>query len=314
MKAYLSFFVPLALLTACNGKSGTKFEPKPPAQTMSIAEREAAIEARRAELALVDTALCTGSGVKLSIFTPLPNDTLYISQQMNHALALRALSIASQNGIAGIGGDPNFVLAVDLATCQKQLTATTPQKVMLTYEAALYVGNVSTGDVFGTTTLRLTGIGHNAQSAALEAAKSLKTNKEIQQMLASATERIVTYYQTHASTIKLQVESLIAKGDYDRAFLVLRAVPQEATALHKYAQVQLPKVAHKLYQDDVRIQQLEAQIKENNAAHAAELEQLRHEKEKQALEMAAQYERKCASESYSYASTEMRKKISLEDA
>lgn len=298
------------LLTSC-GKSGhVKFDPQEPRSTMTIAEREAAIAAQLASTAEVDTAVLVGHGVKLTIMTPKPDAERCVTDQMSRELAMKMLSIASQDGVAGIGGDPDFVLAVDITSCDKKLTGTAPQMTMLTYGMTLYVGNAATGDVYGSTATQISGTGKNERQAALAAARGLKGSTEIRQVLSLASARIITYYARNAAAIKAKAEAQIARGDYERAYLLLRSVPQQAGGLFKYAQKRLPAVGAKLYQDDARIRQLTAQLESASAtssANAAEIQKLRGQLAMKQLDKAAQCEQKMTS-------AEMRKQIALEDA
>lgn len=68
----------IGALAACSSGSGDnggkKFAPQEKESTMTDAERQAAIAAKRASLAEVDTAVLTGNGIKLTIMTPTPDE------------------------------------------------------------------------------------------------------------------------------------------------------------------------------------------------------------------------------------------------
>jgi hypothetical protein len=236
----------LCVGSCTNGSKGTKFAAEEKESTMSDAERAAAIAAKRASLAGVDTTVLTGNGIKLTILTPEADAENYVTEKMSSDLAIKLLSIASKNGISGMGGDPAFVLAAGITGVEKKLTGTAPQKTMLTYDLTIYVGNAITGTVFGSTTVKLIGVGDNEQRAANNAVSDLKDNKEIQQMLSSSTNKIIEYYNTHSGEIKSEVESYIAKGDYSAAYGLLYSVPEQATELFAYAAQKLPDVSAKI--------------------------------------------------------------------
>ena len=252
-RIFLKLFMLAVVVSAasCSGgsgsKTGKKFAVQEKESTMTDSERQAAIAAKKSSLADVDTAALIGSGIKLTIMTPQPSDENYVSEKMTNDLARKLLSIASKNGISGMGGDPSFILATDITGLDKKLTGTVPQKTMLTYEVTLYVGNVITGTVFGSSTIKLTGVGDNERQAANNAVAEMKDNAEIQQMLVSSTNKIVDYYNTHAGEIKAQVEAAIAKGEYDEAYGMLYSVPEQASALFEYASARLSEVSDKLF-------------------------------------------------------------------
>lgn len=230
-----------------SGKSGgKKFNPQQEESSMTDAERQAAIEAKRASLAVIDTATIIGNGIKLTIMTPNPDPENFVSAQMSNELAMKMLSVASRNGISGMGGDPSFVFAAGITGADKKLTGTAPQKTMITYNVTLYVGNVLADAVFGTTSVKLVGVGDNEQQAAVNAAREFNDNSNIQNMLSQSSKKIIDYYNSHSEEIKSQVNGYISTGKYDEAYAILRSVPQEATEAFKYAQLQLEKVGPKM--------------------------------------------------------------------
>ena len=237
-------------LAACSGssdKGGKKFAAQEKESTMTDAERQAAIEAKRASLAELDTAVLTGNGIKLTIMTPTADEENHVTEKMSTLLANKLLAMATKNGISGMGGDPAFVLAAGITGLDKKLTGTAPQKTMLTYDLTMYVGNVVTGTVFGSATVKLVGVGNNERQAADNAVAELKDSKEIQQMLANSTAKIIDYYNTHAAEIKAQAETAIAQGNYDEAYGLLYSVPSQATELFAYAEEKLPGLGEKMF-------------------------------------------------------------------
>lgn len=236
----------IILISSCGNGGGKKFNPQQKESTMTDAERQAAIEAKRTSLSVIDTATIVGNGIKLTIMTPNPDQENFVSKQMSEELAMRMLSVASRNGISGMGGDPSFVFAAGITGADKKLTGTAPQKTMITYNVTLYVGNVITDAVFGTATVDLVGVGDNEKQAMINAAREFKDNGTIQNMLSQSSKKIVDYYKTHTDEIKSQVNGYISTGMFDEAYAILRSVPQEATEAFKYAQSQLEKVGAKM--------------------------------------------------------------------
>lgn len=252
-KLILLFFYLILIISldSCNNSTtsktgGKKFNPQQKEFPMTDVERQTAIDAKRALLSVVDTAVIIGNGIKLTIMTPNPEPENFVSKQMSEELAMRMLSVASHNGISGMGGDPSFVFAAGVTGTDKKLIGTAPQKTMITYNITLYVGNVLADAVFGTTTINLVGVGDNERQAAINAAREFKDNSTIQNMLNISTKKIVEYYNNHTDEIKSQVNGYIATGKYDEAYAILRSVPQEAAEVFKYAQSQLESVGAKM--------------------------------------------------------------------
>ena len=117
---------------------------------------------------------------------------------------------------------------------------------MITYNVTLYVGNILSDAVFGTTSVKLVGVGENERQAAMNAARELNDNSSIQHMLSQSVQKIIDYYNSHTDEIKSQVNGYLSRGKYDEAYAILRSVPQEATETFKYAQSQLEKVGSRM--------------------------------------------------------------------
>ncbi len=335
-----------AFVISCSGGSnkGTKFAAQEKESAMSDEERQAAIAAKRASLAEIDTAVLVGNGIKLTILTPQPDEENFVTERMTNSLAQKLLSIASKNGISGMGGDPAFVLAAGITGIDKQLTGTAPQKTMLTYDVTMYVGNAITGTVFGSTTIKLVGVGNNERQAANNAVNDLKDNNEIQQMLINSTTKIVDYYNTHSGEIKSQIEAAISKGDYEQAYGLLYSIPEQAKELFEYAAEKLPVVANKIYANESsqnlahlksaiassqghytpeagaylamipsdspeykEAQKIYAEYTNNVQATEAQEKAAMHELEIKKMELAAKNSKKMSSK-------EMRRRIAMEDA
>lgn len=101
------------------------------------------------------------------------------------------LTIASKNGIVGYGGDPAFVFAALITPLSKDVTTTPPVKKVMKYTLNLYVANVVTGDVYGSSSMDLMGIGNSYELAALNAITTVEDNSNIQKMLHEASNKII---------------------------------------------------------------------------------------------------------------------------
>ena len=132
------------------------------------------------------------NAVKLTIMAQKPNADF--SQNAAQALESKMLNIASKNGIVGYGGDPAFVFAALITPLGKDVTTTPPVKKVIKYTLNLYVANVVTGDVYGSSSMDLMGIGNSYELAALNAITSFDDNSSIQKMLHEATNKIISWY------------------------------------------------------------------------------------------------------------------------
>lgn len=224
-------------MTSCGNQNGSKkFDPVERSATLSHEEREAAIEAKRAELLgglNLDTLLYS-HGIKFSIVQPkLQGED--ITQDIADRISMKMLQIACQNGISGMGTNPGFVLGTEIAQTGRAATGTTPQKMTVQYQLTFKVMNTATGDVYATATQDVMGVGNSFIEANQNFTKEIKNTPEIQKMLQIASQRIIDWYNQNVQTVKNQIETAAGKGDYDLALAIATSVPEQATTAFQYA-------------------------------------------------------------------------------
>lgn len=224
-------------MTSCGNQNGSKkFDPVERSATLSHEEREAAIEAKRAELLgglNLDTLLYS-HGIKFSIVQPkLQGED--ITQDIADRISMMMLQIACQNGISGMGTNPGFVLGTEIAQTGRAATGTTPQKMTVQYQLTFKVMNTATGDVYATATQDVMGVGNSFIEANQNFTKEIKNTPEIQKMLQIASQRIIDWYNQNVQTVKNQIETAAGKGDYDLALAIATSVPEQATTAFQYA-------------------------------------------------------------------------------
>lgn len=235
------------ILTSCGGETKKEakkgFSPKERQSTLSETEREQAIAEKRAELnATVDlTELLNQRGVKFSILIP-KMEGKDITEGIAERIAMKMLTIASQNGISGMGTSPGFVLGASIMQTGHAATSTAPQKMTVKYELIFKVMNTLTNDVYATTTQEVMGVGANFAEANINAVSNIKNTKEIQQMLQSASERIIEWYNTNLATVKNQVDAAANEGNYALALAMVESVPEAASEAFKYATEKQPEL------------------------------------------------------------------------
>ena len=227
-------------MAACRGDNkGTKFAPKEHESQMSDTERADAIAQKRAELmGGLDTMLYS-HGVKFSILEPktLGED---ITPEIAKQIGVKMLQIASQNGISSMGNAPGFVLGTEIMQTGRAATGTAPQKMTVKYTLTFKVMNTTTGDVYATATQEVTGVGNSFPEANINAVKNIENTPAMQQMLQTASDRIIEWYNNNLDALKKQVEGAIGKGDYALALAIVESVPEQAKAASQWAAQRQP--------------------------------------------------------------------------
>ena len=226
-------------LSSCGEKTNKKFNPVDRTGKLSIEERDAAIAAKKAELEglNLDTLLYS-HGVKFSIVQPKVQGE-DITQDISDRISMKLLQMACQNGISGLGENPDFVFGTEIAQTGRAATGTAPQKMTVQYQLTFKVMNTVTGDVYATATQDVVGVGNSFVEANQNFVKEIKNTPEIQKMLQTASERIIDWYNKNVQTVKNQIETAAGKGDYDLALAIASSVPQQATAAFQYASSKL---------------------------------------------------------------------------
>lgn len=238
----------VAAMTACgNGgnntaqKSGKTFAPQERTSSLSADQREAALTRLKKEAAEIDVeTLFDRNSIRLSILQPnLVGD---MTEEAARRISIKMLQMAAQNGISGLNASPNFVMGAEIVETKRMATGTAPQKMIVEYELTYKVMNVKTGDVYGTVSQDIHGVGQSFEDAMMNAVNEIKNTASIQQFLKTSCDRIVKWYDENVPVIKNQVETAKAKGDFDLASAILSSVPEQAKVAMEYVNEEHPVV------------------------------------------------------------------------
>lgn len=267
MKKTVFLFTLLLLVSCGNKKGGTKFNPQEKASAFaSDLERQKAIDKKRAKLDSLQLDVQTlvfDRNIKLTVLPPAPQGDITI--EVSKAMATKMMQITAQNGIGGFGNSPAFVLATAWTPTGRVATGTAPQKMTTKYKITYLVANALTGDMYATYEQEVMGIGYTFEEAAMNAVNEVRNTTEMQQMLKTAQERILSWYNSNMPTFRSMVDNFVANGDYTTAYALLVSVPKEAHSCYDYANGRIGKVL-----EDMKYQKAEETLTEmKNAITAA---------------------------------------------
>ena len=274
------------------------FNPTERTSSLSLEEHDQRLANLRAKFGVDLDSLVSSHGVKLSIVMPEVQGD--ITEEVSKRMAIKMLQMASQNGISGLGTNPNFVLGAEISQTGRAATGTAPQKMTVQYEMTFKVMNAVTGDVYGTSMQEVQGVGNSFEEASLNAVKEIKNTPQIQKFLQTANDRIVRWYDGNLQVVKNQVHKAEGEGNYELALALLNSIPEQSTSykyvaekqdalfkaiLHKHAAEQLAKMESALASSgdefDPAISAYLSMIPADCPEHKA------------AQKMYAEYERKC---------------------
>jgi hypothetical protein len=219
--------------------TGKKFAPQERTSSMTAEERNAAIAQKKAELNVDIETLLDSRNLRISILQPIVKGD--ITDAVADRLSMKMLEIAAQNGISGLGTNPNIVMGAEIAQTGRAATGTAPQKMTVQYELLFKVMNAVTGDVYGVSKQEVMGVGNSFEEASLNAMNEIKNTPEIQAFLNTSSERIINWYNENVVAIKNEVEKAEAEGDFDYALAILGSVPEQATVAYQYVTEKQPK-------------------------------------------------------------------------
>ena len=231
-----------SILLSCSGsdkKTGTAFNPEERTSSLSTEERDQRLAQKRAELGVDLDSLMYSHGVKFSILQPKVGGD--ITNDVADRLSMKMLEIASQNGISGLGTNPGFVLGAEIAQTGRAATGTAPQKMTVKYDLTFKVMNAMTGDVYGTAKQEVQGVGNSFEEASQNAVKDIKNTPQLQKMLQTASDRIVSWYNENVQVVKNQVQQAEADGNFALALAILSGVPEQAKTAFAWASQKQPE-------------------------------------------------------------------------
>ncbi len=225
------------ILSCSNGQKKNKgFNPEERTSSLSIEERDQRLAQKRAELGFDLDSLVASHGVKLSIVMPKVQGD--ITEEVSEKMAIKMLQMASQNGMSGLGTNPNFVLGAEISQTGRAATGTAPQKMTVQYELTFKVMNALNGDVYGTSMQEVQGVGNSFEEANLNAVKEIKNTPQIQKFLQAANDRILKWYNENLHVLKNQIEKAEGEGNYELALALLNSIPEKSVSYHYVAEKQ----------------------------------------------------------------------------
>lgn len=178
-------------------------------------------------LCVVLTANAQSNNISLYVYSSQQQETIpeasldYLTNALCNAVATDGLAASNDSYT-------QFVLIPKVNIATKNVLATTQQQVVLTLDVSLQVIDGSNGTVFASKTINLKGVGTNETKAYNAAFRTLnKENSSIKQLVATAKQKIVAYYNAEADNIVKKARLSAAQERYDEAFYLLSMIPSQ---------------------------------------------------------------------------------------
>lgn len=157
----------------------------------------------------------------------------YLSEKLNVPIEARQLletklnQITSNYGIGGSNVNPRIIITAKVNINSKKTLAGPPQMVSQKVDITLFIGDAITNTVFSNTTLALTGVGSNENTAFIDAFNTMNTkNKAIESFVTEGKNKIITFYNSQCDFTIADANILAKQQKYDEAIYKLSLVPE----------------------------------------------------------------------------------------
>lgn len=238
VSSFLMSFILLVLFFSCNNNESSSnsnqvvFNPKTPQSQIVDAEKEAKIAEKRAQYKsmgsyedILANAYTFEGKIKLTVF--IPNDE-NLSAAEARMLDLKMLQMVTANGIGGLGGNPRFIIAPLYTILQKDVTSKAPLRYLMKFDVTFFVADLLSGTIFGSHSIQMTGVGESDARAFINMFNTINPlDESIQRFLEESQNKIISFYQVHASEMIAEARRYAGQDRYEEALAILNSIPLE---------------------------------------------------------------------------------------
>jgi len=167
-------------------------------------------------------------------------------------LRSKMAQILTKQGIAGSAGfSSQFIMVPNISVLSKDVVAGAPPKVALNLEVAFYIGDGINGVKYGSAAVMAKGVGSTETKAYVSALRNISSsNKDLAQLIVTAKERILEYYNDGCDFILKEADNLAAENKFDEALYALSSVPVVSKECFNKAQDRIGDVYQQMIDRD----------------------------------------------------------------
>ncbi len=171
-------------------------------------------------------AFAVGASAQILV-TPYVDENMEgVTQNTRNLMTNKVSSILSTNGFEVGGHSGRFVLGVHWDILDKEVIPGPPTKVSYKLQVSFCLGDGETGTKFAATSFEVAGVGSTEEQAVRNAVRKIGNKApQITEMVATAKNRIIEYYDTNGPAIIASAKSLIAQREYNAAIGTLYLIP-----------------------------------------------------------------------------------------
>ena len=216
----LSLLSAASILVSCGNGKGVKFNPD-----MWDSSQTRATEGKLHQEVVSSDSMVAFNGLKFSVLPPALSSE--IPAGAAERLTSRLITIAGRNGVGGLCVNPVLGILSRVECVERGVTGTAPQKAIAKYELTIYCGNFVSNEIYGSSSLSVTGVGESFVSAALNAMNQIEQTREIEVMFREASQKALEWYNVPGNVDRF-VDNALANQNYVLAMAILESVPANA--------------------------------------------------------------------------------------
>lgn len=163
---------------------------------------------------------------ELAIAVYLEEGVVNIPPQSAQLLSNQLRRIATASGVNADVDASQFVLTAHVDQIDKQISNTTPTKIINQLGVTLYIADVVGKKTFASTYVEVRGMGNNETRSMTSAFGQLTAaNQQIKAMFDEGKAKIIDYYESQGASILKEAQRFAGAQKFDEAMAVCASIP-----------------------------------------------------------------------------------------
>ena len=161
------------------------------------------------------------------VLNTLISDQLKLPKEAKDQLENKLKQITTNYGMGGSIVNPRFIITANISVLTKDIIPGPPQMIAQNIDVTLFIGDAIENKIFSNLVVSIKGVGTNENKAFIDAIKNINTkNEKIEQFIAEAKNKIITFYATQCALYIAQAQNLKQNQKFDGAIYLLAQIPE----------------------------------------------------------------------------------------
>lgn len=177
-------------------------------------------------IVLMSTVVKAQNHGRLSINVVVPQLPT-VPEEARAILETKLQQVATQYGFISNGLNNRFVMTTKVNITSKEVTPTTPVRILHKMDVTLFIGDVIENKIYESVMFNVVGLGQSETQSMIKAFDQIKpANPKLKEFVENAERKIVEYYTNNCQYILAEAYSLAQQSKYDSAIAKLMVVPE----------------------------------------------------------------------------------------